>query len=83
MSEQGNLVLTVRAGEHITIGDSITVTCIASDHRGARLMVKAPKEVSIVRSDATVKVPPTAGAIIDQIIATARASGKVEPKVGP
>lgn len=83
MSEQGNLVLTVRVGEHITIGDSITVTCIASDHRGARLMVKAAKDVPIIRSDATVKTPPTAGAIIDQIIATARASGQVEPKVGP
>lgn len=83
MSEQGNLVLTVRVGEHITIGDSITVTCIAIDHRGARLMVKAAKDVPIIRSDATVKTPPSAGAIIDQIIATARASGQVEPKVGP
>lgn len=83
MSEQGNLVLTVRVGEHITIGDDITVTCIASDHRGARLMVKAPKQVSIVRSDATVKVPQMSRSTIDAIIAKARASGQVEPKVGP
>lgn len=80
MSDQGNLVLTVRVGEHITIGDNITVTCIASDHRGARLMVKASKEVPIVRSDAVVK---TANKVVEDIVRKARAAGQVEPEVGP
>jgi len=83
MSDIGNLSITVRIGEHATIGDNIKVTCITADHRGARLLIQAPKDVAVVRSDANTRTPPNAGAVIDQIIATARASGQVEPKVGP
>lgn len=83
MSEQGNLVITIKVGEYATIGDDVKVTCTASDHRGARLLIQAPKTLSVVRSDAVVKLNQTAGSVIDQIIGTARASGQVEPKVGP
>jgi len=83
MSDIGNLSITVRVGEHATIGNDIKVTCITADHRGARLLIQAPKDVSVVRSDANSKVPHAAGEVVNRIIAAARASGQVEPKVGP
>ena len=83
MNEQGNLVITIRHGEHATIGKSIKVTCVTSDHRGARLLIQAPKTLDIVRSDANVKLPVSAEDVVNSIISTARASGQVEPKVGP
>jgi sRNA-binding carbon storage regulator CsrA len=83
MNDIGNLSITLNVGEHVLIGKTIKVTCVTSDHRGARLYIQAPKSLSVIRSDANVKYPATATAVIEDIISTARASGQVEPKVGP
>ena len=48
----GNLVLTRKAGESINIGDGlIKVTLMETRGDKARIMITAPRELNIVRSE--------------------------------
>ncbi len=46
-----NLVLTRRAGEAILIGDDIEIILLESHGSGARILVRAPAHVNIVRAE--------------------------------
>lgn len=49
---RGNMVVAVRQGEPLLIGDDIVVTFADIDRTGrARLIVKAPREVEVDRQD--------------------------------
>jgi sRNA-binding carbon storage regulator CsrA len=57
MAEHGNLVLTVRPGQPVAVGDDVLVTFLGADEHGrARVSIKAPKSVPVSRRDAA--VPP-------------------------
>lgn len=45
------LILSRKPGEAIVIGDGIRLVVLASDRRGVRLGIEAPKEVTIVREE--------------------------------
>jgi sRNA-binding carbon storage regulator CsrA len=48
MAEHGNLVLTVRPGQPVAVGDDVLVTFLGADEHGrARVSIKAPKSVPV------------------------------------
>ena len=47
----GSLVLTRRAGESVQIGDDVTVHVVGVGGGRVRLMIVAPKEVKILRTE--------------------------------
>lgn len=48
--ERGKLVLTLKPGQPVTIGDDVIVTFVESDEAGrARVAISAPKDVPILR----------------------------------
>ena len=52
--ENGNLLITRKLGQSVTVGDAI-ITVIRLGKRGVRLSIAAPKSVAIVRVDAKLK----------------------------
>jgi len=46
-----NLILSRRAGETILIGDDIEITMLAVDAGAARISVRAPQAVRILRAE--------------------------------
>lgn len=45
------LVLTRRFGESITISQNIEITVVRADGNQVKLLVKAPKEIPVIRSE--------------------------------
>jgi carbon storage regulator CsrA len=54
MDKKGNLVLHRKEGESLSIGEAV-VTVLKARNGNVRLMIKAPKHVSILRDDANKK----------------------------
>lgn len=56
----GYLVLTLRHGGYATVGDDIEVKLVDSNNSQARIAIKAPPEIAILRDDAKKRTPPKA-----------------------
>ena len=50
MKEKGKLVLGVKEGQSVTIGDDITITVLDSGKSKISILFIAPKETKIMRS---------------------------------
>jgi carbon storage regulator len=50
------LILGRRPGDAIVIGNGIRIVLLACDHRGARIGIEAPDDVSIVREEILLEV---------------------------
>lgn len=50
--KKGGLCITRNIGESFMIGDDIEITIVANKHgKAIRLLIKAPKDVNIARSE--------------------------------
>jgi carbon storage regulator CsrA len=49
--EQGCLVLTRKKNESLTIGDSIEIKVIQTASGSCRLLIRAPKDTKVLRSE--------------------------------
>jgi carbon storage regulator len=51
MQDQGHLVLSRRQGERIKIGENVTVEIVRIQGNVARVAIKAPRDVKIIRDE--------------------------------
>lgn len=47
----GNLIITRRAGESFWVGDEVEVTIVDLTETKARISIKAPRDVDVLRSE--------------------------------
>lgn len=53
------LVLTLKRGRSVTIGDNVRVRLLEMRGDGVRLLIDAPRDISILRDDAVNREPIT------------------------
>lgn len=63
MADRSRLTLDVRQGERVNVGDDITIELVHKSGQSARLLVLAPREITIWR-DATSKTHECSGAAV-------------------
>jgi carbon storage regulator len=50
-SNTGNLIITRRPGESFWVGDDVEVTIVDLTETKARISIKAPRDVDVLRSE--------------------------------
>lgn len=55
--DRGNLIIVLKIGEAVDIGDDITVTLLSNAMTQARISIEAPKAINICRQNAINKQP--------------------------